>query len=109
MTPEREKEIRAILQIIDGSECYLAAIDLLAEVDQQRKSLTIVRGLLETACEEMLWNRRQWQEAKNKLDLAMKALEEFADYETEPEYYCWPKSEYMNKSREALKQIRGEE
>lgn len=41
LSPEREEEIRAILQIINGSECYLAAKDLLVEIDRLRTQLDI--------------------------------------------------------------------
>ena len=52
------------------------------------------------AASQMLFRRDQ--ECRDYID----ALKEFADYELNPKYVCWPKSEYMTKARAVLEKKR---
>lgn len=70
--------------------------------------LSSIMDLIEANLNEAIVQARdpEIEDISTKLLIAMDKLEEFADYELDPKYACWPKSDYMKQSRETLEKIR---
>lgn len=104
-TPERLEIIRAFTNKGQWTKAKLFCSDLLAEIDTLRElnSQVVVRHIQELNRISNAATDRNAELSEN-LNIAVKTLEEIANYN--PEYF--PDKAYISAAREALAKVRGE-